>query len=86
MTSYHTQWQRQIAIWKQFENNFEAAFKSISENISDTYITSIGMINPWKPLEEDKKETTKLRAEINELKPPQTIGNIDESKNWFFKR
>ena len=38
-----------------------------------------------KPKVSRKKEETKIRAQINEIKTEKTIEKINETKNWFFE-
>ena len=37
-----------------------------------------------KPKVSRRKEGTKIRAEINEMKTEKMIEKISETKNWFF--
>ena len=38
-----------------------------------------------KPKVSRKKEETKIRAQINEIKTEKTIKKINETKNWFLE-
>ena len=38
-----------------------------------------------KPKVSRKKEETKIRAQINEIKTEKTIEKINETKNWFLE-
>ena len=39
-----------------------------------------------KPRESRRKETTKIRAELNDIETKRTILRINESRSWFFEK
>ena len=39
-----------------------------------------------QPRESTRKEITKIRAELNDIKTKSTILRINESRSWFFER
>lgn len=39
-----------------------------------------------KPKASRRKETTKIRAEINEVENGKTIEQINETGSWFFEK
>ena len=39
-----------------------------------------------KPKPSRKREIIKIRAEINDIETKRTVGQINETRSWFFER
>ena len=60
--------------------------RKISNKQSNLHLKELEKEEQTKPKVSRRKETIKIRAEINEIETKKTIAKINKTKSWFFEK